>query len=63
MRLHRDVGKFRKVPKSHLTEKCLHFAHFDVQPKNDVVVGAVEMLKGFFIVVCGDAVFRKVKGV
>lgn len=63
MRLHRDVGKSRKVPKSHLAEKFLHFAHSDVQSKNDVVIGAVEMLEGFFIVVCGDAVFRKVKGV
>lgn len=57
------MGKFRTVPKSHLTEKFLHFTHFDVQSKNDVVIGAVEMLKGFVIVVCGDAIFRKVKGV
>ena len=46
---------------SHLTEKSLHVACFDVQSKNNITRGAVEILKGFLVVAWSDALSRKVK--
>lgn len=47
--------------RSHLTEKCLHVTSFNVQSKNSLRRGAVELIEGRLVVARSDVVLRKVK--
>lgn len=47
----------------HLTEELLHVTGFNVQSKNSIRIGAVQMMKGCIVVAGSDAVLRELKSI